>query len=621
MRIDRQRGVEIGNGVAGLTALEIEQSAAVEGIGKAGTQPQRLVAILRCAGKVADHGPCPAAIVKGFDIPGVETERLVEIPERQLVGALAGMELSALVPGRLVGRIGRDPAAQRRDRRIIERRRGVRRRTVRDHRLFGFSRLVFSRLVFSRLGRFGRRRWGLELGQRFGRCDRRGRGLDPLRQRRKPERERLGQRRCQPGHLRALRCLRHAIAHPVKDLLGGEIGRGDLLEPLADQQALLAGGDGDGVRCGRIPVSYTHLDVYKRQRQRVEIVKAILRGAQLLILDEPTSNLSPPEVAGLLSVIRRLRENGRAVIFISHKLAEVIEICDEVVVLRDGAVSGRASVADVTRESLARMMVERDLSAPVTRAATAPGEVTLSVQKLSCAEGSGVARLDDVSFEVRAGEILAVAGVDGNGQAELLDTLAGILPASSGCILLCGRDITLLGASRRLAAGVAYIPVDRGGTSLVPGMTIADNLAMRDFDRAPLSRGPFLSPAAIARRAVERMAAFDIRAASADVPARTLSGGNQQKIVLAREIGRRPRLLLAFQPTWGLDPGAARFVIEQLLALRDAGGAILYVSAELEEVLTLGDRIAVMSNGRLSEPVARADVDVTRIGLLMAGAA
>ncbi|WP_315835434.1 ABC transporter ATP-binding protein [Bradyrhizobium prioriisuperbiae] len=356
-------------------------------------------------------------------------------------------------------------------------------------------------------------------------------------------------------------------------------------------------------------------------RQRVEIVKAILRGARLLILDEPTSNLSPPEVAGLLSVIRRLRENGRAVIFISHKLAEVIEICDEVVVLRDGAVSGRAFVADVTRESLARMMVERDLSAPVTRATTAPGDVTLSVQKLSRAEGSGVARLDNVSFEVRAGEILAVAGVDGNGQADLLDTLAGILPASGGRILLCGRDISILGARQRLAAGVAYIPVDRGGTSLVPGMTIADNLVMRDFDRAPLSRGPLLSYGAIARRAVERMAAFDIRAAGANAPARTLSGGNQQKIVLAREIGRQPRLLLAFQPTWGLDPGAARFVIEQLLALRDAGGAILYVSAELEEVLTLGDRIAVMCNGRLSEPMTRAAVDVTRIGLMMAGAA
>ncbi|WP_158815742.1 ABC transporter ATP-binding protein [Methylocapsa sp. S129] len=356
-------------------------------------------------------------------------------------------------------------------------------------------------------------------------------------------------------------------------------------------------------------------------RQRVEIVKAILRGAKLLILDEPTSNLSPPEVAGLLGVIRRLREERHSVIFISHKLAEVIEICDEVVVLRDGAVSGRTPIAEATREGLARMMVERDLSAPVTRSARAPGQAVLAVEGLTRRDASGATRLSEIGFTVQAGEILAVAGVDGNGQADLLDTLAGILPAHSGRILLDGRDITRMSVRRRLAAGLAYIPIDRGGTSLVPGMTIADNLAMRDFDRPPLARGPLLDPGAMRARANERIAAFDIRAPHGDVQARTLSGGNQQKIVLAREIGRKPRLLLAFQPTWGLDPGAARFVIDQLLLLRDEGGAILYVSAELEEVLTLGDRIAVLSNGRLSSPEPRAEVDVTRIGLMMAGAA
>jgi simple sugar transport system ATP-binding protein len=178
-----------------------------------------------------------------------------------------------------------------------------------------------------------------------------------------------------------------------------------------------------------------------------------------------------------------------------------------------------------------------------------------------------------------------------------------------------------LSVRRRLAAGLAYIPVDRSGTSLVPGMTITDNLAMRDFNRMPLSWGPLLNITALRTQAGERIVAFDIRTADADAPTHTLSGGNQQKIVLAREIGRKPRLLLAFQPTWGLDPGAARFVIDQMLALRDAGCAVLYVSAELEEVLMLGDRIAVMSNGRLSSPEPRAAVNVTRIGLMMAGAA
>jgi len=356
-------------------------------------------------------------------------------------------------------------------------------------------------------------------------------------------------------------------------------------------------------------------------RQRVEIVKAILRGAKLLILDEPTSNLSPPEVASLLGVIRRLKEAGHSVIFISHKLAEVIEICDEVVVLRDGAVSGRAPIGQVTREDLARMMVERDLSAPVTRNTREAGDVVLAVEDLSRHDAAGTTRLDRVTFSLRAGEILAVAGVDGNGQADLLDTLAGILPAHTGRVRIGTRDITRLSVRRRLAAGLAYIPVDRSGTSLVPGMTITDNLAMRDFNRMPLSWGPLLNITALRTQAGERIVAFDIRTADADAPTHTLSGGNQQKIVLAREIGRKPRLLLAFQPTWGLDPGAARFVIDQMLALRDAGCAVLYVSAELEEVLMLGDRIAVMSNGRLSSPEPRAAVNVTRIGLMMAGAA
>ncbi|MGA2714185.1 MAG: ABC transporter ATP-binding protein [Bryobacteraceae bacterium] len=347
------------------------------------------------------------------------------------------------------------------------------------------------------------------------------------------------------------------------------------------------------------------------QRQRVEIVKAILRGSKLLILDEPTSNLSPPEVAGLLGVIRRLREQGHSVVFISHKLSEVMEICDEVVVLRDGAVSGHVQIADATRESLARMMVERDLSAPIQRRDHTSGAAVLTVEGLS----------GNISFTVRAGEILAVAGVDGNGQQELLDNLAGVTPARAGRIRLNGIDITRMNVRQRLEAGLAYIPVDRAGTSLVPGFTIADNMAMRDINRPPLAFGPFLNASAVREMTRTRMAAFDIRASSPDVPASSLSGGNQQKIVLAREIGRQPKLLLAFQPTWGLDPGAARFVLDQILLLRDAGAAVLYVSAELEEVMTLGDRIAVMSGGRLSSPVPRRSVDVTQIGMLMAGAA
>jgi simple sugar transport system ATP-binding protein len=357
------------------------------------------------------------------------------------------------------------------------------------------------------------------------------------------------------------------------------------------------------------------------QRQRVEIVKAILRGSKLLILDEPTSNLSPPEVAGLLAVIRRLREQGHSVVFISHKLSEVMEICDEVVVLCDGAVVGSVQIADATRESLARMMVERDLETPVQRNNRAPGIALLTVECLSGPGGPSGQQLENISFAVRTGEILAIAGVDGNGQQNLLDTLAGITPAMTGCIRLGGIDITRMNVRQRLNAGLAYIPVDRARTSLVPSFTIAENMAIRDMDQAPLVFGPFLNKKAIRDMARTRMAAFDIRASNPDVPASSLSGGNQQKIVLAREIGRKPKVLLAFQPTWGLDPGAARFVIDQILLLRDAGSAIVYVSTELEEVLTLGDQIAVMSEGRLSRPTPRAAADVTRIGMQMAGAA
>lgn len=357
------------------------------------------------------------------------------------------------------------------------------------------------------------------------------------------------------------------------------------------------------------------------QRQRVEIVKAILGGSTLLILDEPTSNLSPPEVAGLLNVIRRLKEQGHSVVFISHKLAEVLEICDEVVVLRDGAVSGHVEIAGATKESLARMMVARDFEAPPRRSEQPPGADLLVVELLSSREHRGGPPLREICFTIRAGEILAIAGVDGNGQKELLDCLAGIVPTDYGRVSLNGVNITRMNARQRLEAGLAYIPVDRARTSLVPGFTIAENLAMRDITRRPIARGPFLNMQAVKEMARSRMATFDIRASDPDALASSLSGGNQQKIVLAREIGRQPKVLLAFQPTWGLDPGAARFVLDQIRLLRDAGAAILYVSAELEEVLSLGDRVAVLSGGRLSEPVPCDAVDVTRIGMLMAGAA
>ena len=233
-------------------------------------------------------------------------------------------------------------------------------------------------------------------------------------------------------------------------------------------------------------------DLPHGQRQRVEIMKVILRGAELLILDEPTSNLSPPEIRGLLDVMRRLREQGRGVIFISHKLDEVLEICDDIVVLRDGEVTGRRSASGASKADLAHMMVGRDVTTTIEKAEHKPGHAVLHVVKLGRRDDNGIERLSDISFSLHAGEILAVAGVDGNGQSDLADVLAGLREATEGGIDLAGQDITTLPVAERLAAGLAYIPVDRATTSLVPAMSVADNLALREFDRAPFSRHGWL---------------------------------------------------------------------------------------------------------------------------------
>ena len=355
------------------------------------------------------------------------------------------------------------------------------------------------------------------------------------------------------------------------------------------------------------------------EKQRVEILKAILRGAQLLILDEPTSILSPPEIARLLEFLKRFRADGRSVIFITHKLGEVLEVADEVVVLRDGAVAGTVAAAGATRESLARLMVGRELAAAAVRSGPATGPVRLQVEDLAARDASGTQRLRSASFSLRAGEVLALAGIDGNGQAELADTLAGLCAPTRGRILFDGRDITGDGASARLAAGIAYIPADRAGTSLVQTMSIEDNLMLRDFHRRPFSTGGRIDRVALRRVALERMRDFDIRAAAPTLPARSLSGGNQQKVALARELGRQPQVLIAFQPTWGLDPGATRFVTDSILRMRDQGAAVLYISSELEEVLAVGDRIGVLAEGRIVLTLDRADADLERIGLAMAG--
>ena len=349
------------------------------------------------------------------------------------------------------------------------------------------------------------------------------------------------------------------------------------------------------------------------RRQRVEILKAILRDAELLILDEPTSNLAPTEIADLLTILRRLRAEGKGIIFITHKLPEVLEICDEVVVLRDGRVSGRAPVAGASRARLAEMMVGRDLTRAHKPVPRTPGGVRLSISDLT---GPGFGSL---SLDVRGGEILGVAGVDGNGQIELTDTLAGLRRAHAGRIVLDGRDITHAPVAARVQAGLAYIPADRASTALVRGMSVAENLMLRDSGSSPYARGPFLTPVPAATKAQKLMTEYDIRAAGPSAVVMRLSGGNQQKIVVARELDRAPAVLVAHQAAWGLDPGATRFVLDQVIALRDAGAAVVYVSSELEEVLEISDRIAVMAGGQFAGEMPTAEADLKQIGLWMAG--
>ena len=352
------------------------------------------------------------------------------------------------------------------------------------------------------------------------------------------------------------------------------------------------------------------------RRQRVEILKAILREAELLVLDEPTSNLAPAEVADLLAILRRLRTEKKGIVFISHKLPEVLEVCDNVVVLRAGRVTGRAPVAGASRGQLAEMMIGRDISAPrKNETPRPPRAVRLAVRDIS------TPGLSSLTFEVRGGEILGVAGVDGNGQIELVETLAGLRRARSGAIALDDRDITQLSVAERMELGLAYMPADRAHTALVKSMSVAENLMLRDSGRPPYGRGPFLTPASAVAKARALMADYDIRAHDPKLIVARLSGGNQQKIVVARELDRAPAVLIAHQAAWGLDPGATHFVLDRVMALRDAGAAVVYISSELEEVLTISDRIAVIAGGGFAGVVPRSEIDMRQIGLWMAGRA
>jgi simple sugar transport system ATP-binding protein len=355
------------------------------------------------------------------------------------------------------------------------------------------------------------------------------------------------------------------------------------------------------------------------QQQRVEIVKALYRGAKLLILDEPTAVLTPQEARELFEVVRSLRAQGTSIIFISHKLNEVLEIADRITVLRRGKVVETVPAAGATEEGLARLMVGRDVLLRVDKQPSQPGEPLLVVDHLEAVDDRGLEAVRDVSFEVRAGEIVGIAGVDANGQTELIEAIAGLRSVKSGRVLVDGKDVTGASAREKLDHGLAHIPEDRHRRGLVLPFSLAENLALRNYRKRPSSRFGFLSPRRLTTRARALLEEYDVRGGTPETAAGALSGGNQQKVVIAREVASEPKVLIAAQPTRGLDVGAIEFVHRRLVEQRDAGRAVLLVSLELEEILSLSDRILVVYEGQIAgefPPTATEE----ELGLAMTGA-
>ncbi len=353
-------------------------------------------------------------------------------------------------------------------------------------------------------------------------------------------------------------------------------------------------------------------------QQRVEILRALYRQSRILVMDEPTAVLTPQETLEIFAVLRRLAAEGRSIIFISHKLNEVLEIADRITVIRRGHVVGSRLPAETNADDLAEMMVGRDVSLEVNRGVSNPAETFLSVADLHARDDRGHEMLRGVSFDVRGGEILGIAGVAGNGQEELVEAIAGLRRASAGRIELEGRDITRATTRQRKRRGVAHVPGDRQRYGLVLPFPVADNLVLTTYYEAPFSRNGVLDRSAIHDSARRLIKDYDIRTPSETMSASTLSGGNQQKIVVAREFGDKVRLLLLNQPTRGLDVGSIEFIHRQVVAKRDAGAAVLLVSAELDEVLQLSDRIGVMYRGRLVAVIPASEAKREQIGLLMA---
>ncbi len=355
-------------------------------------------------------------------------------------------------------------------------------------------------------------------------------------------------------------------------------------------------------------------------QQRVEILKALYRNADILILDEPTSVLTPQEIEGLFKVMELLRSQGKSIIFITHKLKEVLRIADRIAVLRRGEMVGEADPATVSQEDLAALMVGRKVTLEVEKEAASAGEVLLQIQDIEAFTDLGEPALRGVSLDVLAGEIVGVAGVQGNGQTELVEVVTGLRPATAGSVRINNVDMTNAPPRRITEEGaICHVPEDRHMYGMVDAYSVADNLVLSSYYKRPFSSGLTMNEQAIAQHAVELVAQFDVRTPSVRTSGSSLSGGNQQKMVVAREFGRPIRLLVAAQPTRGIDVGSIEFIHSQIVAKRDEGVAVLLVSYELDEIMALSDRIAVMFHGQISAILPRSQATREKIGLLMAG--
>jgi simple sugar transport system ATP-binding protein len=359
-------------------------------------------------------------------------------------------------------------------------------------------------------------------------------------------------------------------------------------------------------------------DISVGQQQRVEILKALYRRADVLILDEPTAVLTPQEAGELFEILGTLVREGMSVIFISHKLNEVLELAHRISVLRRGKLVETVPREGATEHGLARLMVGREVLLRVEKPASSPGEPLLQVDDLRAVDDRGLESVRGISLEVRGGEIVGIAGIDGNGQSELVEVLSGLRRPIAGTVRLAGRDITGAGAREILDLGMGHVPEDRQRRGLVLDFTLAENLALHDYDKEPNSRFGWLYPARIVRRARELLQRFDVRGGGPETRASALSGGNQQKVVLAREIGRDPSVLLAAQPTRGLDVGAIEFVHRQLVEARERGKGVLLLSLELEEILSLSDRILVIYEGAIVAEYGP-DASEEQLGVAMIG--